>query len=51
MNNHKFYKDLKIQKLISKMSKPCLIFDSWQIFDFMNNHDITDVNYTSVGQK
>lgn len=49
MTNHNFYKNLKIVKLISRMSKPSLFIDTWQIFGtaIQNQSGLT---YTSTGQ-
>ena len=49
MTNHHFYKDLKILGLISKMSKPCMIFDCWQIFDAAKIQNFSNITYTSIG--
>ena len=50
MTNHNFYKDLKIVRLISQMSKPSLVFDTWQIFDSSKIQSYSHINYTSIGQ-
>lgn len=50
MTNHNFYKDLKVVRLISRMSKPSLVFDTWQIFDSSKIQDYAHINYTSIGQ-
>ena len=47
MTNHNFYKDLKIVRLISQMSKPSLVFDTWQIFDFKNSELFTLITQAS----
>ena len=50
MTNHNFYKDLKVVRLISQMSRPSLVFDTWQIFDSSKIQNYGHINYTSIGQ-
>ena len=50
MNNHLKYSDLNILKLINKMNKPALFFDSWQLFEPDEIKNIPGIYYTSVGR-
>jgi len=49
MNNHRSYLRWKIEKLLSKMKKPALFFDSWHVFSERNMSQYKDIIYTSVG--
>ena len=49
MNNHKKYEDLDLINLIKKTNKPCLFFDSWQIFNPNEIKGILGITYASVG--
>jgi len=49
MNNHRSYLRWNIDKLISKMNKPALFFDSWHVFSKRNMSQYKDIIYSSVG--
>jgi hypothetical protein len=49
MNNHLSYLNLDPLKIISNMNEPCIIYDSWHIFDQKIFEDINNVYYGGVG--
>ncbi len=49
MNNHRSYLHWNIEKLVSRMNKPALFFDSWHVFSERNMSQYKDIIYTSVG--
>ncbi|OGV38831.1 MAG: hypothetical protein A2X48_18300 [Lentisphaerae bacterium GWF2_49_21] len=49
MNNHRSYLHWNIEKLVVKMNKPAIFFDSWYVFAERNMAQYKDIIYTSIG--
>ena len=48
-NNHKSYLEFNVKKLLLKSNKPCLFFDSWQIFKESNLQRLPGITYNGIG--
>ncbi len=49
LNNSNYFKNIELDNLISKVNKPCLLFDGWQIFNVNELKRNPNVIYKSVG--
>jgi len=46
MNNHNSYLNLDMTSLLAKVSKPCLLVDTWKMFGDL---DVDGIIITSIG--